>query len=129
MEPNQTLNQRSEIKSQESNRNHNPLILWPTGQRMTGVDGNAYIQGIFERRSVGQPRWPTGRRMIYPPYAKRLCVCRGRNAIYLARREMASRERQRPELESKAGESGCQFLTPPVSDRERCWELAAIDFF
>jgi hypothetical protein len=64
------------------------------------------------------------------PSIRKKAVCVSwRNAIYLARKEMASRERQRPELESKAGESGCQFLTPPVSDRERCWELAAIDFF
>ncbi len=31
-----------------------PLILWPTGQRMEQVDANAYIQRSFERSSVGQ---------------------------------------------------------------------------
>jgi hypothetical protein len=55
MEPNQRLNQMLEIRSQESNQNHTPPILWTTGQRMPRIGENAYIQGICECLSVVQP--------------------------------------------------------------------------
>jgi hypothetical protein len=44
-----------EIRSQESNQNHTPPILWTTGQRMPRIGENAYIQGICECLSVVQP--------------------------------------------------------------------------
>src|SRR5438128_9226223 len=60
-----------------------PPILWPTGQRIPGVDANAYIQRSFERLSGWPTRWPTGQRMIYPPIRKKPVCVSGRNAIQI----------------------------------------------
>jgi hypothetical protein len=49
---------------------------------MSRIGENAYIQGIFELPIRCPTAWTTGQRMIYPAYAKRLCVSQ-RNAIHL----------------------------------------------
>ena len=75
-----------------------PPILWPTGQRIPGVDANAYIQRSFERLSGWPTRWPTGQRMIYPPIRKKPVCVSGRNAI---------------QIQSKSILGGCPGLTSP----------------
>jgi hypothetical protein len=61
---------------------HDPHIVWTTGQRMPRVGENAYIHGIFECLSVVQPLGQRANGMVYPAYAKKLCVLSGRNAIH-----------------------------------------------
>src|SRR2546428_12673312 len=56
-------------------RDVTPLTLVPTVHRIDHVDANTYIPRSYERPSVGINSLPTVHRMIYPVYAKRLCVC------------------------------------------------------
>src|SRR5713101_2229094 len=72
----QVLEQWSSGYSQTVALSHNdPLTLVPTVHRIDHCDATAYIPGSYETQIRWNARFPPFRRMIYPAYAKRLCVC------------------------------------------------------
>jgi hypothetical protein len=65
-----------------------------------------------ERPSRWNARWPTVHRMIYPAYPKRLCVCRGRNAIHFRARGCPGLTRPSRPLSEMAGRVVKEAKTP-----------------